>query len=206
MDSRFAYKKSIELLLALLAGVVLYLQLRALDIILAIWFLPESKEHFALAWGSALSLTAVFFSCIVRPLIEEFIFRRKLYEFLSKRSKKWMPMVLSATIFCLAHYQYYGTLYMVNTFLMALVFQVIMNSSGSIVTAATCHGAYNFCVLSPKPSVTDIQLALGIPELDLLWFAWIVLLPVTGTLYALLRSLLKETKAESAQIFSSASA
>ena len=85
MDTTFAYKKTSELLLALLAGVVLYLQLRALDIMLAIFFLPETKENFARAWRSALSLTAVPFSCIIRPLIEEFVFRRKLYECLSRR-------------------------------------------------------------------------------------------------------------------------
>ena len=165
MNTAFSYKKVQELAFALLVGIVMYLLLKALDVILASFFMPETKENHSRAWGSALSVTTVLLNGMIFPFIEEFVFRRKLYGFLSRRFKKWYPMVLTAAIFCLVHIEVYGTLYMVDIFLMGLVFQIVANSSGSIVTSATCHGAYNICVLAPKRSVADIQLALGIVKL-----------------------------------------
>ena len=189
MNAGSSYKKVKGLVFALLVGIVSYLLLRALDLILASYFLLETKENYSRAWGSALSISAILFNCMVRPLIEEFVFRRKLYGFLLPRLNIWGAMVLTATIFCLAHVELYGTLYMLNTFLMGLVYQTLVNSTGSIVTSATCHGAFNICVLAPKRSVADIQLALGVPELGILWFAGIVSLFAIMTMYILLRSL-----------------
>lgn len=191
MNKASSYKKVEGLVFALLVGIVLYLLVRALDLILATYFLPETKQIYSQARPSALRISTILLNGMIYPIIEEFIFRRKLYGFLSLRFKDWSPMamVLTAALFCLLHVEFYGTLYMLNIFLLGLVCQKLANSSGSIVTSATCHGAFNFCVLAPKRSVADIQLALGIAELDVIWFAGIVALFATAILYALLRGL-----------------
>lgn len=187
MNATNFYKKAASLILALLIGIVLYFLVRALDQILASYFLPESKDIYFQAKGSALSIFTISFNGIIYPFIEEFVFRRKLYSFLSRRFKNWSPIVLTAAIFCLVHVELYGTLYMINIFLLGLVCQKLANSSGSIVTSAACHGAFNICVLAPKRSVADVQLALGISELNVIWFAGIVALLATAIISVLLR-------------------
>lgn len=183
-----SYKTAERLGLALLVGGVLYLFVRALDLVLASLFLPEALQSYSRAMGSNMSISTILLSGMVSPFIEEFIFRRKLYGFVALRLRSWISTLLVATLFCFMHVELYGTLYMINIFLMGIVCQKLVNSSGSIVSSTACHAAFNICVLAPKQSVADTKLALGVPELDTLWFAGIVALVCLSVMAPMLRS------------------
>lgn len=147
MIEAFSYRIFERLALALLVGGVMYLFVRALDLVLASLFFPETLQSYSRAMGSNMSISTILLSGMVSPFIEEFIFRRKLYGFVALRLRSWISTLVVATLFCFMHFEHYGTLHMINTFLMGIVCQRLVNSSGSILSSTACHTAFNICVL-----------------------------------------------------------
>jgi membrane protease YdiL (CAAX protease family) len=156
--------------LSAFAGVALYLFVRSLDILLASMFLGSVADYMR-GTSQPLTLTPWLLNAVLTPLVEEYVFRRKLFEVLESRIGVTRAGLVATSLYCVVHFQYFGSLYILNVFLAGLLFQYLAFVSGSIKTSWLCHACYNTSILVPKPPLTVFTVGLGIPSADYLLVA-----------------------------------
>lgn len=164
-----------KLLLSAVAGIALYALGKSLDVVLATLFF-ESNWPYVRAVRVPVFLSTLLLSGLLFPFIEEYVFRRKVFDFFLPRIGYGWAVVISVSICTAMHFEDLGRLTMVNIVIGAVLFQFIANISGTILMSWTCHAVNNLVVLSPKPSVTEIQSMLGLQSLSVVWFAGLVAL------------------------------
>jgi membrane protease YdiL (CAAX protease family) len=163
---RFLSRMLAPMLVAALIGASLYACIRGINVVLATLFLPPvESQRYSQAWTSALSASSILLSAALFPLVEEYLFRRKLYGFAVRHSSPWVAALAVSLAFCMMHVEQFGTLYMLNSFLLGMVW-VIYNISQSVAISTACHGAFNLCVLAPKGSFSHFQASTGTYGLD----------------------------------------
>lgn len=81
-----------------------------------------------------------FFICCIVPIIEEYVFRGVLLNRLRIHKKQWFSILLSASLFALAHID---PLKVFPTLLLGVVASIIYLKSNKLIAAIVFHGAYN---------------------------------------------------------------
>lgn len=87
----------------------------------------------------------IFFTIIIAPVTEEFIFRAGIYRFLKSQWSKTAALVLSSLLFAFIHYSLIAFL---PLFLLGLLLVRSYERSGNILTPIIFHGLFNLNTLA----------------------------------------------------------
>ncbi len=89
-------------------------------------------------------LTAIFAIAIIAPFFEELLFRGLVYGKLRTVMRPWAANFLQAVFFGIAHAVLFQSIFAV---IMGILLGIIYYKTGSIVTSAICHSAFNLSVI-----------------------------------------------------------
>lgn len=173
-----------RLVLYCFIGANLYLFTRGLDPLIAAFIWPEQFGPMFNATSGHPRGEQFFFSCLVFPLAEEFIFRKKMVLWIGGSIGRRRALFVSGLLFIGAHFEYYGSPYMINMALLAACGHALFEHVGLLHAPFLAHATLNFCVLLPKPSMAETLRNLKVPDyvsVTLVLFAWTV---VWGALLA----------------------
>ena len=89
-------------------------------------------------------LTAIFAIVIIAPFFEEVLFRGLVYGQLRAVMRPWAAILLTAIFFGIAHAVLFQSIFAV---VMGILLGIIYYKTGSIITSAICHSAFNLSVI-----------------------------------------------------------
>lgn len=101
-------------------------------------------------------------SVLLAPVIEEYVFRKKIVEIAARRITPPWAWVLSAALFSAVHAPYPAAYLFIDTLLLAAVCQACYVRTAHLMTAVACHASYNLMILLPKHPIVDLFDVLGV--------------------------------------------
>lgn len=103
--------------------------------------------------NTAQLLIGVFAIIIVAPLFEEILFRGVVFYELRSVMRPWAANVFQALLFGVAHAVLFQSIF---AFVVGVILGIVYHRTGSIKTAAICHGVFNLSVIFTQGELTPV--------------------------------------------------
>ncbi len=140
---------------------------------------------------------AYFFTALISPVLEEFVFRKFVLRGLITRYSLIQSLIYSSLLFSISHLNLFQ---LIPSFIFGLFVGQLYILSGSIILCIMCHGVYNLLLISPiLPSLFSIIIGVnktqilsgGITTISAIpiWILCVSILITVLTLLALYKTL-----------------
>jgi membrane protease YdiL (CAAX protease family) len=146
---------------AIAVGALLYILNRTVFVLTAI---AVQDDHSGLwsRYGSELSVATVVWTCLLVPVVEEYLFRKTLFRLFLRVSSIPVATIAASCVFSLAHVEAFGTPTMLCLVVAGLVYQTQFVRTGELFSPIISHATSNLLVLLPKPPMSDLISVVGV--------------------------------------------
>jgi membrane protease YdiL (CAAX protease family) len=121
-------------------------------------------------WGNPIMLCVTLIMITVGPIVEEFIFRKFIFNLFMRKFSKITALLVSSMLFALAHIGDFGgtvsdiVAIMFCHFVMGIMLGLLYLRSEKLIYSIVAHCVYNLLILIPKPAVFYLTGAIDFPN------------------------------------------
>lgn len=114
-----------------------------------------------LSRGNVISVETVLWTVALTPLIEEYVFRKRIFEWLQMRLLMRKAFAASVLIFIVFHAFSMPYVFLINTLILGVICQYLFVLYRNIWRSVYVHALFNLLVLSPKEALSDLLMSMG---------------------------------------------
>jgi len=157
-----------NLLTLLILPIACYVLARIVTAILSYYFAKDELNSTMDSIGGQLNLESILISVFITPIIEEILFRKYIFIWLRDIISTKYAFGFSVFIFTVAHAFSLHWIFLANIIILGSACQLLYVLTGRLFTSIYVHSIFNYLVLCPKISITEVLLFMGAKQ-DQFW-------------------------------------